>query len=73
MFPRDRGSELVDHGVAPLGALELLADVLADLPVEAHQLRADGLVRRALRGLDEREVFVERGDPRERRGLCHRW
>src|SRR5438045_326290 len=73
MLPRDSRRERIHRALAPLSAIDLAADVFADLPVEAYKLGVHGLVGPALRGLDEGEDLVEGGGARERRRLSHRW
>src|SRR5688572_1943440 len=51
--------EFFDHAVTPLGVGDLPADVLAELPVERHQLRVDRLVRAPAGSLNERDDFRE--------------
>lgn len=58
--PRNGPRQLDDDAITPFRACELLADVLADLPVQGYQLGVDRLVGAALGRVDQRQHFVER-------------
>jgi len=49
------------HAFTPIGRRQLSADVLANLPVETHELRIDRLVRTLASLLDEADHLGERG------------
>lgn len=56
---RELGRQLFDDAITPLGARDLSADMLAELSVQRHQLRIDGLLRATSRRLDERDHLLE--------------
>jgi hypothetical protein len=55
----DVAGEFVHHAIAPLGASDLAADLLADLPVEIDQGGVDCLISSLACGGDEFENFTE--------------
>jgi hypothetical protein len=50
---RNGPRQLDDDAIAPLGSGDLLADVLADLPVQADQLDVDSLAGAAFCSVDQ--------------------
>lgn len=73
VLTRDCGSQIVNDPVGPTRRRDLLADVLAELPIELHHMRVDRLVGTPSSRLDKGEDLVERTAACEGRSLMDQW